>query len=1009
MNIRPTLFIGLGSTGINIIQEFRVLMYEQFKKAGLPIFQYIGIETDQGCDGTDRRLPDRYSLESFENVQMIHTTVDNALSVTSKLDPNNKRLYLKEMDRWVDISILGDTFEIKGGAGNVRMYGRLALWMNWQKVKNVLLSAEGHLRDTSYAARAKDILMKQMPDKDERPTISGSYDIYIFGTLCGGTCGGMIYDMAFQVQKLFGLHDVYNLEPQDPRFYAILTMLDKTISNVAPQAPRAANCWASLLELDYYMDNRYAYDYTMPLDPDFGETTSKPFTTIQLVSRTNLFGMIFPGAPAAFNPAPINKMIALKVFNNVFQGLASAGAAAAVDGAAIVGRGAAGAMMNDEGHTRTMTSFGVAALWHPTYKNAQAFGNTVGAELLRQLIGTWDERQKGILDTMATATWKSIFEKGKNKLFGPAEAELDRAYAYYERSLGNLEYCHSNEDLQELAGVLSSDRFVARLSGEGDLLHVLKQPLGDFEDYLKDRLMNLVWRLFDEVGPLDDGADADDRNRIRNFEELKRFLQSLSGTIETFLGKQSASMPQPNIKVTAPEVEEPEDPPWWKPFSEKEPVDFERFRDELITGFKNKLKAFVQACKKAVVQPDILAWAQEFLDKEAKRVDRIIANITQAESLLKSDYEVDEKVSGAEFYNILEVSSRTQRGVKGAVDSLRRTLMDKLDPSIRKRLFLDVLGQWQPGDESGQEKRWSQLLLEDPAVLAGRFRAPYAQWALGRQETPDLPKLALDLFSDDPTPLAHLDKRSYPYVELGAVYQPMDVPNPINFLCGRGSIDDLAESLHRLDPTKPKLRSQHSPLENLVLLYREEPPFYIGDLATRDLFEMHYTNLSESGGKTLHTHKDTGFFVKGKFELQREVMARFRIMQALCGDELFSNPGPRSVFKYRDEQEGRTKRIQVYEGDEALDGGAFCTKLSRQEYDGARQAFNSAVVEKLAVMGREEVDRSWNEHLDDLDNDVHAGRMPRQEYDELCEEYDKLFDDAFGRPDPGGKVTPMRR
>ena len=36
--IRPTLFIGLGTTGTKILKSLRQLMSEEYERAGLPIF-----------------------------------------------------------------------------------------------------------------------------------------------------------------------------------------------------------------------------------------------------------------------------------------------------------------------------------------------------------------------------------------------------------------------------------------------------------------------------------------------------------------------------------------------------------------------------------------------------------------------------------------------------------------------------------------------------------------------------------------------------------------------------------------------------------------------------------------------------------------------------------------------------------------------------------------------------------------------------------------------------------
>ena len=43
--IKPTLFIGLGTTGLKILKSLRQLMFEEYGQEGLPIFRYVSIET----------------------------------------------------------------------------------------------------------------------------------------------------------------------------------------------------------------------------------------------------------------------------------------------------------------------------------------------------------------------------------------------------------------------------------------------------------------------------------------------------------------------------------------------------------------------------------------------------------------------------------------------------------------------------------------------------------------------------------------------------------------------------------------------------------------------------------------------------------------------------------------------------------------------------------------------------------------------------------------------------
>ena len=43
--IKPTIFIGLGTTGAYILKVLRELMSEEYGNGGLPIFRYVAIET----------------------------------------------------------------------------------------------------------------------------------------------------------------------------------------------------------------------------------------------------------------------------------------------------------------------------------------------------------------------------------------------------------------------------------------------------------------------------------------------------------------------------------------------------------------------------------------------------------------------------------------------------------------------------------------------------------------------------------------------------------------------------------------------------------------------------------------------------------------------------------------------------------------------------------------------------------------------------------------------------
>ncbi len=43
--IKPAIFIGLGSTGTQVLNYIREFMYEEFGVAGFPVFHFLSIST----------------------------------------------------------------------------------------------------------------------------------------------------------------------------------------------------------------------------------------------------------------------------------------------------------------------------------------------------------------------------------------------------------------------------------------------------------------------------------------------------------------------------------------------------------------------------------------------------------------------------------------------------------------------------------------------------------------------------------------------------------------------------------------------------------------------------------------------------------------------------------------------------------------------------------------------------------------------------------------------------
>ena len=134
--IRPTLFIGLGTTGTKILKKLRELMSEEYGRAGLPIFRYISIETDEKIEVGNTR-----QMEDYEKINLISATIENFDTIRLRLDSQDTTHFSPQWNEWLNPDLLNYALNFKAGAGNIRMAGRMCLWENWDKMRETVLQA----------------------------------------------------------------------------------------------------------------------------------------------------------------------------------------------------------------------------------------------------------------------------------------------------------------------------------------------------------------------------------------------------------------------------------------------------------------------------------------------------------------------------------------------------------------------------------------------------------------------------------------------------------------------------------------------------------------------------------------------------------------------------------------------------------------------------------------------------------------------------------------------------
>lgn len=269
---KDSLCIGLGGTGREILMQIRRLIIESYGSLqGLPIVGFLHIDTDGNTQrSTGSSTGDNYQGQriAFDPCEQVHTAVSETtvreLRENARLpidDGNPDKVVLE----WFPKSLIQNTSAIRDGAGAVRPVGRLALFKN---INNI----ERSLRDISQKVLATD---STQLIRERGLQVSQGLNIFVVGSLCGGTGSGMFIDIGYIIRKLFLYQGV---EPDVHGYFVISPRLYGDNQTVR------ANAYAALVELDYY--SKIGTVFKCQYDPDQSpiEEAENPYEFVYLLS-----------------------------------------------------------------------------------------------------------------------------------------------------------------------------------------------------------------------------------------------------------------------------------------------------------------------------------------------------------------------------------------------------------------------------------------------------------------------------------------------------------------------------------------------------------------------------------------------------------------------------------------------------------------------------------------------------------------------------------------------------
>ena len=203
----------------------------------LPIVSFVHIDTDKAATQVAgiRTGSTYHGVDlSFREAEKVSATMSSP-EVTMFVQGLEKRSeYTRHspydhIGIWFPPQLLRNIKAVEEGAKGIRPVGRLAFFHNYQKIKTAIETAEKR-------TRGHDALLLKAGLR-----VEPGLNIFVVGSLCGGTGSGMFLDVTYSLRHLYGA--------QGARIVGYLIISPELYGNTPSMC---ANTYAALKELNYY-------------------------------------------------------------------------------------------------------------------------------------------------------------------------------------------------------------------------------------------------------------------------------------------------------------------------------------------------------------------------------------------------------------------------------------------------------------------------------------------------------------------------------------------------------------------------------------------------------------------------------------------------------------------------------------------------------------------------------------------------------------------------------------
>ena len=345
----PTLFVGVGGTGAEVLSRVRRLVEETYGSLNnFPIVSFLLIDTDKDYKITNPEAAGSL-LKDNEKI-WARVTGKQAKDMLSGMEN------FPWINQWFPNELERNLTSLEAGAGQIRACGRFAFFCNYHDIRE-------KFREACNRMKGKENFML---DRYGIKVSGNAVNVFVTGSISGGTGSGMLIDIGYAIRKWLqgeGSYLTTAVIPM-PNAFAGIRVGDRVL----------ANGYAALMEMSYYSD--YRTEYVAQYSNNLGDEVRSPlppFDFTYLVGTKN--------GEAEFKLDSIREMIAQNLFLDLTSDFAPhkrsirdnmKGAWAAAD-------------PGGRGYSKQFMSFGLSTIEIPIAQIRASLSN----RLARDLIHWW--------------------------------------------------------------------------------------------------------------------------------------------------------------------------------------------------------------------------------------------------------------------------------------------------------------------------------------------------------------------------------------------------------------------------------------------------------------------------------------------------------------------------------------------------------------------------------------------------------------------------------------------